>query len=741
VSDYDATGFDEGRNLRDSLRLAIESLALWLINKKWAIILAWAIWLTAESLFLGPFSYIRMHDVGDSILPMRLALNEAFFNNGIFYWFPYAACGADRLSLTALNFAQVDNLFFLFLPGWLAYGLATFLQRLIAGYFTYRLCKDCLKLDILPSIIAGLVYSISFSSLLYGEAYHSILQTQFAGEMGLPFILWSIEYIYIYFYKEKNIYSYLLTLLLGIFVVFSSNFALSVPFILPIILIWFALIRKLFTKKFILMYIIFSSTILLGNIPMIWALLINSTLSHRAHWPLFTTLGGFEEALNGAILKSIHFIKTNSFYLLLGIMGLILSKPKDRRLFVVLLLTLFCGSVAYLINPFWAYYAKPLIGPISGFQIDRFYQEAPFFAALCVGFGMHYLSRNRAKARDGVSESKKSLMPIAPSIVVLLFLVIISGGTKIENAQEWCNGACYAIQYENFDLLQLSRIGDHDPHRVATVAYGLNPASSNAYGLESADGYVVLYPFSYQEFWGKVIEPLTLNDSYIYNYFHNWGNRIYLFAPSNGSFDQINQINFSDYYNLNLLSLANVRYIICSKPLINDNLTLLPSHIPEHAHIFSQGMIAERLADNLLSKRLYIYKNNKCLPRFFVVQETRIFNDSTQLLDSLSSSDVKTLRNVAFLERKTFIGSSIDEFSFADGNITIVKYSPDMISLHVRLRGSGILVTTNNYSPYWRCLVEGAERSIFPVDGTFCGVCLQGGEMNVTLEYQPPYRS
>ncbi len=82
------------------------------------IFLLWSLWLTMECLFLGRFSYVRIFDVGDQILPMRLTLIPEFFQYGVNYWFPYAACGTDRLSLAFLNFFQVDSLFFLhFLDG------------------------------------------------------------------------------------------------------------------------------------------------------------------------------------------------------------------------------------------------------------------------------------------------------------------------------------------------------------------------------------------------------------------------------------------------------------------------------------------------------------------------------------------------------------------------------------------------------------------------------------------------
>lgn len=38
-----------------------------------------------------------------------------------------------------------------------------------------------------------------------------------------------------------------------------------------------------------------------------------------------------------------------------------------------------------------------------------------------------------------------------------------------------------------------------------------------------------------------------------------------------------NKIVFSDYYNLDLLSLANTKYIISTIPIVDENLTLLLS--------------------------------------------------------------------------------------------------------------------------------------------------------------------
>jgi hypothetical protein len=719
------------------MRSSLIKLINVLFNRPLFLFLIWALWLSAEYVFLGPFSYVRVHDVGDSALPMRLALIDEFLKNGFFYWFPYEACGSDRLSFTFLNFLQVDSLLFFTLPGWLAYGLTTLIQRFIAGYFTYRVCKDFLCLDRKPSIVAGLAYAISFSALLYGDAFHSILQTQFAGEMGFPFLLWSLESIY----KKEKSYGYILSVLLGLFTLLSSNFAISIPFMLPMILVWFIFIREIYSIRFLLIYVLFGGVILLGNIPLIVALLANAPLSHRAYWPVFGTMGSLEQVFRVSLMGGLLFLKTNVIYLLLGTWGLLRSRLRDKHFIAVVALMLICGVGVHLINPFWAYYAKPYIGAFSGYQIDRFYQLAPFFAAISAGFGLHYITRCRSISPERPSDSRKINVKAILFSIMILFLVTQSVLVKSEQAVEWIVGSCYSEIYENPELQHLAEMAVSNQCRVATVAYGLHPAYANVYGLESVDGYVPLYPFRYQEFWGKVIEPLTLKDEYIYNYFHNWGSRIYLFEPSDGSFDRIENITFSDYYNLNLLSLANTRYIISRIPLVDSNLTLLPSQMPEQVNRFGTGKIADRLAEILQGRKLFIYKNENCMSRFFIVDRVKAFENSTQLLDCMGRADMGTLRNVSFIEEEALSKIDKNTLHFADGSIAIKEYSPDRICLKVNLSGSGILIATNSYSPYWCCQADGAMQNIFPVDGAFCGVYLRGGEMNVTLEYHPPYRS
>jgi len=64
-----------------------------------------------------------------------MALSSPVINRGWGYWDVQKVAGIDSLSIQVWPF-QPDVIVFSHLPGWLAYGLITFLQRFMAGYFT-----------------------------------------------------------------------------------------------------------------------------------------------------------------------------------------------------------------------------------------------------------------------------------------------------------------------------------------------------------------------------------------------------------------------------------------------------------------------------------------------------------------------------------------------------------------------------------------------------------------------------
>jgi len=693
-------------------------------EKKYLLFLLFTIWVGLEYIGAGPFSYIRIHDSGDTTIPLYLSFAKNIYRYGITYWNQYAVCGIDRFA-SGPDILHLNTLLFLIFPGWIVYQILVLGQLFIASYFTHRLCRDILKLEEIPSIYAGIFFSLFFDELICFSL----------GIAGFPLLLWGMEKIYA---REQKI-KYLYIIILGTLFSLSSSISMTLPFVLPLALFWFVFIRREYSFKFLIFFAIFCFSAIIWHVPTIMALLKNAPLSHRAFWvrPDSITLNSLLAFL-GAAKNHLMINRNGLIPISLAAIGIYFSKLKDRNFTIILSLLMVCAVIGPLTKPLSPYIDK-IFPFLYGFQADRFYLLAPFFWAIVGAYGLHFIPK------DLILLKKWKLQNVV-GIILICLLICNTFIIKKDNAFKWVTGGSYFSNYQNQELKNLANIeniSENSPFRVATVAYYLHPAYASAYGLESVDGYVALYPKTYQDFWGKVIEPLTLQNKEKYHYFHDWGNRVYLFADDN--FSDLKEILFSDYYNLNLLSLANTKYIISVIPLVNENLTLLEYNAPQDGITLNELSRIEKgirlVKENFKGKELYIYKNDNCLPRYFLVNQIKVFENSNQLLNALSKADVKYLKNNLLIE-KEFVQNLVDyNLENNSGEITVKHYSPDKIILSVDLNGPIILAVSNNYSPYWKCKVDGEEIEIFPAYHTFWGVLLEGnGTKEVVFEYCPPYR-
>ena len=203
---------------------------------------------------------------------------------------------------------------------------------------------------------------------------------------------------------------------------------------------------------------------------------------------------------------------------------------------------------------------------------------------------------------------------------------------------------------------------------------------------------------------------------------------------------------------MNLLSLANAQYIISSKPLVGDNLSLVPSANPQPTDKWLQSLtrwlqssrigavISDGISTNFYGRRLYIYKNENCLPRAFLASKIEVYENYSALLEAMSKSSLDCLRHTAFFEKQFSSEIEIGQNHLpASGDVKILEYSPDKLLLETDCIAPCVLIITNSYSPYWRCMIDGQKKDIFPVDHAFLGISLDKGRSRVSLEYHPPY--
>ena len=126
------------------------------------------------------------------------------------------------------------------------------------------------------------------------------------------------------------------------------------------------------------------------------------------------------------------------------------------------------------------------------------------------------------------------------------------------------NGHNWRALFQNTEIAALAERTRGQPVRVATPGafHEFHPMFNLAYGLECADGYAVLYPDRYHRFWTGVLRPLMRREPHFKGHFEGWGSRVYLFHSQDPANASLAAVPFADWYNLDLLSLANVRYLV-----------------------------------------------------------------------------------------------------------------------------------------------------------------------------------
>jgi len=120
--------------------------------------------------------------------------------------------------------------------------------------------------------------------------------------------------------------------------------------------------------------------------------------------------------------------------------------------------------------------------------------------------------------------------------------------------------------------------------------------------------------------------------------------------------------------------------------------------------ILAEGLVLEQQIDGT-----YLYRNEKVLPRAFVVP---------------------------YAERPAEIDIRL-ELPIVPGPAQIVTYTPNRIVVEADLETPGLLVLGEVWYPGWRALVDGQEAPIPHVEGTLRGVYLDRGAHSVEFRYEP----
>jgi hypothetical protein len=685
----------------------------WAAAHPFAVSVIWALWLSALYGVFGPHSYVRIQDNADGFLAIRSGMNAFVGGAGwLTSWARSWASGVDK------GVADLDALLFVALPGWLAYFLVMFGQRLLAAYFGFRLMRDRFGTRAPAAFFMALTYSAFFQHTIQ---FDWAGWTLFDGltMAAIPLIAWLLLTPGI---SRRRLLTY--AVCAGALYALTTMYAFSPFMILMLpVLIW---LSGKGSRDAWLAFAVFWIAWLVVESPAVFVGYMNSAGSQRALFAGGTAIG---HSLLDQLSVAGNVAYENGAAIALGLWAAFGAKDRRAR-------WLMAGVAVTLIGVAFAPQGQELLarygGPLAGFQFQRIFFWVPLLAVVAGALGV-----DAATSRG--SRPVLRVVAAAGFAVVLVVSVLVN----VRVVDQMMTGSNFAVVYDDPALVQLGRQSAvaAEPFRIASVATNthktlpVHPAFAWAQDVDTADGYLSLYPKAYHDLWERVIAPISTRDAAVAAYFGDWGNRLYLYTRG----DEKSGVPLvaAEYWNLDLLALDNVRYIVSSVPLKDPRLREVskPGIRPE-AVMARREWVSQVLGAPIAS-RFYVYELSGALPRAFAVGAARTFPTQTALLDAMASANTTQLASTVFVEATAGPLPALDAAGGAKaGPLTIAG---DSRSVDVRGSGASMLILTEQYSRFWSAHVDGARAAIVRVDEAFMGVAVPAGTHVVTFDYRPAY--
>jgi hypothetical protein len=732
-----------------------QRLCQWFAARPLTTFVLWTLWLSGFYFCLGPASYVKVPDCGNGTLPARMVSANDFLHGRLGNWMDFSGCGTDRV---LNNFRLEPHCILLaLLPGWLGYGLIAFGQRFVAGYFLYRVTRDDLGFKPEIAILTGMSYALFHQIGIHWQWDGFTLYDGF-GIPGLPLLFWLTNRL-----TPRPLWQ---SLPGG--VLMGASLALSAPYFqtlfFPFLAVfWYTFIQKAWSgRRFTFLTCVFIGWAIV-TAPEMYAAAKYVPLSHRQEIVVRS-----DSPYVKYIENVQHWPRTvwqsNKLYLIMAGLGLAFSRLRDRR--VVITVLAIWGILSFVSH--YHYFNDNMLsklGILSSFHFHRFIYLVPFLCSLAMGLGLMALPTDTVlSASNRITALRFNVYDVA-LLVASFGMVYVSTDVNLDRWKQMWRGESFQLLYRHPDLLALAARKETEPEfRVACVTdmwrpglgmsdshrWSVNPGICWAYGLETTDGYQVLYSLRYKQFWSEVLLPLMSRDELRARQHIHWGNMLFLWHPVK---EETMDRPFDQYFNLNLLSLANTKYIVSPVPLEHPDLWLLPSKDRENLLKWDDRHSTKRALGALKGewayRPLYIYENRRALPRFFLARHVTQYDDPNTLVHDLRSRQPEWLRDHVHVNQED-LPADVDLSGLEDdryttcsdsaGEVTVISRTSDRLELEFDANQPCVLFLSHSFSPYWRATLDGQAVSIFPANHAFQGVHVPTkGKHRVVFTYTPPY--
>jgi hypothetical protein len=132
-----------------------------------------------------------------------------------------------------------------------------------------------------------------------------------------------------------------------------------------------------------------------------------------------------------------------------------------------------------------------------------------------------------------------------------------------------------------------------------------------------------------------------------------------------------------------------------------------------------------------------IYRNERALPRAFLVDRQRVARTEEQALDAIEMPGVD-LRAVVVTERLIpGVATGEPEHDKDVDSAVITSYEPERVVVQAEAARPSILVLTDSYFPGWNAEIDGEPTDIHRVNYLLRGVRVPAGTHQIVFRYQP----
>ena len=136
----------------------------------------------------------------------------------------------------------------------------------------------------------------------------------------------------------------------------------------------------------------------------------------------------------------------------------------------------------------------------------------------------------------------------------------------------------------------------------------------------------------------------------------------------------------------------------------------------------------------------FLYRNPDVLPRAYMVYETEIVEREAEAIDRLTNGIFNFQQRVLLehplpsLEAQAI---ETDHRREKESSVEIVSYDHDELEIEVSTESAGLLVMSELYTPGWQAQVDGRRIQLHRANFAFRAVYVPEGEHRVTLSYHP----